>query len=507
MRKQLTMVIMDGYGLTGPSAGNAVANASTPVLDELFKTCPNTTLSASGEDVGLPDGQMGNSEVGHTNIGAGRVVYQDLPKITREIQLGTFFENEALIKAIDSCKANDSTLHLLGLVSPGGVHSHINHLFGLLEMAKRNDLKKVYVHCFMDGRDVPPDSGKESIEALVQKCSQLGIGKIATIMGRFYAMDRDNRWERVEQAYNTMVFGEAEYQPDPVLAMQESYDNEVYDEFVVPVVCDREGMIKPDDSIIFFNFRPDRAREITRAFVDDDFQGFKRRNGRFPLTYVCMTQYDETIKGVCIAYPPDFPDQTFGETISQQGLKQIRIAETEKYAHVTFFFNGGIEQPFEGEERILIPSPKEFPTYDLIPEMSARKVAQAACEEILSGKHDVIIINFANCDMVGHTGIYEAAVTAVETVDECVGQVKDAVMKMNGCLIVTSDHGNAEIMIAEDGVSRHTAHSTNPVPFIVFGEDVKLRPGRLADISPTLLELLELKQPEVMTGESLIIHD
>ena len=507
MRKQLTMVIMDGYGLTGPSAGNAVANASTPVLDELFKTCPNTTLSASGEDVGLPDGQMGNSEVGHTNIGAGRVVYQDLPKITREIQLGTFFENEALIKAIDSCKANDSTLHLLGLVSPGGVHSHINHLFGLLDMAKRNDLKKVYVHCFMDGRDVPPDSGKESIEALVQKCSQLGIGKIATIMGRFYAMDRDNRWERVEQAYNTMVFGEAEYQPDPVLAMQESYDNEVFDEFVVPVVCDREGMIKPDDSIIFFNFRPDRAREITRAFVDDDFQGFKRRNGRFPLTYVCMTQYDETIKGVYIAYPPDFPDQTFGETISQQGLKQIRIAETEKYAHVTFFFNGGVEQPFEGEERILIPSPKEFPTYDLIPEMSARKVAQAACEEILSGKHDVIIINFANCDMVGHTGIYEAAVTAVETVDECVGQVKDAVMKMNGCLIVTSDHGNAEIMIAEDGVSRHTAHSTNPVPFIVFGEDVKLRPGRLADISPTLLELLELKQPEVMTGESLIIHD
>ena len=501
------MVIMDGYGLAEPSPGNAVTNASTPVLDELFRTCPNTTLSASGEDVGLPEGQMGNSEVGHTNIGAGRVVYQDLPKITRDIKSGVFFENEALLKAVESCKAKDRALHLLGLVSPGGVHSHINHLFGLLEMAKRNDLSRVYIHCFMDGRDVPPDSGKQSIEALVQKCNELGVGKIATVMGRFYAMDRDNRWERVEQAYNAMVFGAGDYQPDPVIAMQNSYDKEEYDEFVKPVVCDRDGMIKPDDSIIFFNFRPDRAREITRAFVDVDFQGFERKNGFFPLTYVCMTQYDETIKGVIIAYPPHFPENTFGETISEQGLKQIRIAETEKYAHVTFFFNGGIEKPFKGEERILIPSPKEFPTYDLIPEMSASKVADAACEEILSKKHDVVIVNFANCDMVGHTGVYEAAFTAVQTVDKCVGKIKDAVEKADGYLVVTSDHGNAEIMIAEDGVSRHTAHSTNPVPFIVYGADVKLKPGRLADIAPTLLELLKLKKPESITGESLIVHD
>jgi len=504
MRKQLTMVIMDGYGLAAPSPGNAVENAPTPVLDDLFRTCPHTTLSASGEDVGLPDGQMGNSEVGHTNIGAGRVVYQDLPKITRDINLGSFFENEALLKAVNSSVEKDKALHLLGLVSPGGVHSHITHLFGLLELAKRNSLSKVYIHCFMDGRDVPPDSGIESIKALEDKCYELGIGKIATIIGRFYAMDRDNRWDRVEQAYNAMVCGEGEFQPDPVTAVQKSYDKKEYDEFIKPVICDKNGMIKPDDSIIFFNFRPDRAREITRAFVDEDFKGFNRKNGYFPLTYVCMTQYDETIKGVSIAYPPHFPEHTFGETISEQGLKQIRIAETEKYAHVTFFFNGGIEQPFDGEERILIPSPKEFPTYDLIPEMSARKVAEAACKEILSGKHDVIIINFANCDMVGHTGIYEAAYTAVQTVDECVGMIKEAVEKMNGCLMITSDHGNAEIMIAEDGVSPHTAHSTNPVPLIIYGADVKLKPGRLADIAPTILDLLELKKPEDMTGESLI---
>jgi len=496
---------MDGYGITAPSPGNAVANAPTPNLDELFKKYPHTELSASGEDVGLPDGQMGNSEVGHTNIGAGRVVYQDLPKITRDIKLGSFFENEALLKAVNSCKSKDKALHLMGLVSPGGVHSHITHLFGLLELAKRNSLSKVYIHCFMDGRDVAPDSGKESIEALAEKCAELGVGKIATVMGRFYAMDRDNRWDRVEQAYNAMVNGEGEYQPDPVAAMQNSYDKKEYDEFVKPVVCDKNGMIKTDDSVIFFNFRPDRAREITRAFVDVDFDGFERKNGYFPLTYVCMTQYDETIKGVSVAYPPHFPEQTFGETISRQGLTQVRIAETEKYAHVTFFFNGGIEKPFDGEERVLIPSPKEFPTYDLIPEMSARNVAEAAGKEILSGKHDVIIVNFANCDMVGHTGIYEAAYSAVETVDECVGIIKTAVDKMDGCLVVTSDHGNAEVMIAEDGKSRHTAHTTNPVPFIVCKADIKLKQGRLADIAPTLLDLLELKKPDAMTGESLII--
>jgi len=498
------MVIMDGYGLMAPSPGNAVENAPTPNLDELFKTCPHTKLSASGEDVGLPDGQMGNSEVGHTNIGAGRVVYQDLPKITRDINNGTFFENNELLKAINTCKEKNKTLHLLGLVSPGGVHSHTIHLYGLLELAKQNSLSKVYIHCFMDGRDVAPDSGKAFIKDLEMKCKEIGVGKIATIMGRFYAMDRDNRWDRVEKAYNAMVFGEGEYEPDAVLAMKKSYNKEEYDEFVKPVICDKNGMIESDDSVIFFNFRPDRAREITRAFVDENFDGFTRKKGYFPLTYICMTQYDETITGVSIAYPPHFPEQTFGETISQQGLKQIRIAETEKYAHVTFFFNGGIEKPFEGEERILVPSPKEFPTYDLIPEMSARKVAKAACEEILSKKYDIIIVNFANCDMVGHTGIYDAAVKAVETVDECVGKIKEAVSSTDGYLIITSDHGNAEEMIAEDGVSRQTAHTTNPVPFIVYGADVKLKQGKLADIAPTILDLLKLNKPDVMTGESLI---
>ena len=503
MKKSLAMIIMDGYAIAEPSKGNAIAAAPTPVLDKLFETCPNTILSASGEDVGLPDGQIGNSEVGHTNIGAGRVVYQDLPRISRDISSGEFFKNEALLLAVENCKKHRSSLHLLGLVSPGGVHSHIEHLFGLLEFAKKMQLEDVFIHCFMDGRDVPPESGKASIEATVQKCAELGIGKIATVMGRFFAMDRDNRWERVEQAYNAMVFGEGTEQPDPALAMQESYDAGVSDEFVKPVICDKGGIIKENDSIIFFNFRPDRAREITRAFVDIKFDGFLRKNGYFPLTYICMTQYDEKISGVSIAYPPDFPKQTLGESISTLGLKQLRIAETEKYAHVTFFFNGGVEEPFEGEQRILVPSPKEFPTYDLIPEMSAYKVAQLARDEILSGKHDIVFINFANCDMVGHTGDYDAAYKAVKTVDDCVGIVKSAVEQMGWYLVVTSDHGNAEIMIADDGV-RHTAHSVNPVPFIVMGADISLRPGRLADIAPTVLELMGLEKPEVMTGKSLI---
>jgi 2,3-bisphosphoglycerate-independent phosphoglycerate mutase len=503
-KKPVTMIIMDGYGLTEPSAGNAVYNAATPVLDELFKNCPNTTLSASGEDVGLPDGQMGNSEVGHTNIGAGRVVYQDLPKITKDIESGVFFENATLLAACDAALEKGSALHLMGLLSPGGVHSHITHLFGLLELAKRKGLKDVFVHCFMDGRDVPPDSGKDSVEALVAKCKEIGVGKIATVMGRFYAMDRDNRWERVSQAYNAMVLGEGAFESDPIAAMQKSYEEKVLDEFVKPVVCDKNGLVKANDSVIFFNFRPDRAREITRAFVDESFDGFERKNGHFPLTYVCMTQYDETIQGVQVAYPPDFPKETFGEIISDNGLTQLRIAETEKYAHVTFFFNGGVEEPFKGEERILIPSPKEFPTYDLIPVMSAVKVADAAVKEILSGKFDVVIINFANCDMVGHTGVYDAAVTAVETVDACVGKVRDAVAEIGGVLLVTADHGNAEIMLAEDGKSPHTAHSTFPVPFIIEGIDIKLKPGILADITPTILDILGLKKPDVMTGKSLI---
>ena len=499
------MVIMDGYGLTVPTPGNAIAAAATPVLDELYRTCPNTTLSASGEDVGLPDGQIGNSEVGHTNIGAGRVVYQDLPKITREIETGAFFRNEVLASAMTACKASGSALHLLGLVSPGGVHSHIEHLFGLIELAKRSGLEKVFIHCFMDGRDVPPESGKESIEACVAKCREIGVGKIATITGRFYAMDRDNRWDRVEKAYNALTFGEGEIEPDPVLAMQKSYDQGISDEFVKPVICDPDGMIKQGDFIIFFNFRPDRAREITRAYTEKEFSGFTRKKGYFPVTFVSMTQYDEKISVSAIAYPPHFPEHTFGETIGALGLRQLRIAETEKYAHVTFFFNGGIEKPFDGEERILIPSPKEFPTYDLIPEMSACKVADAVCKEILSGKHDVVIVNFANCDMVGHTGDFGAAVKAVETVDKCIGKIREAVSKMGGYLVVTADHGNAETMIDEDG-GRHTAHTTNPVPFIVKGADVALQSGRLADISPTLLDLMGLEKPEAMTGESLIIE-
>ena len=495
---------MDGYGITAPSPGNAIITASTPVLDELYRTCPNTTLSASGQDVGLPDGQIGNSEVGHTNIGAGRVVYQDLPMITREIETGAFFRNEILVSAMNRCKESGKALHIMGLVSPGGVHSHTEHLFGLIELAKRNKLDKVFIHCFMDGRDVPPESGKESIEACLAKCRELGVGKIATVTGRFYAMDRDNRWERVEKAYNALTLGEGESEPDPVLAMQRSYDQGISDEFVKPVVCDPNGTIRQGDTIIFFNFRPDRAREITRAFVEKEFDGFERKAGYFPVSFVCMTQYDEKISGVDIAYPPHFPEHTFGETISRLGLRQLRIAETEKYAHVTFFFNGGIEKPFGGEKRILIPSPKEFPTYDLIPEMSAYKVADATCDEILSGDYGVVIVNFANCDMVGHTGDFDAAVKAVETVDICVGRIRNAVRQMEGVLIVTADHGNAETMIDEDGVTRHTAHTTNPVPFIIEGAGVALRSGRLADITPTILDLMGLEKPEAMTGESLI---
>ena len=498
------MVIMDGYGLTADRPGNAVAAAHTPVIDGLFKDYPNTKLSASGEDVGLPAGQIGNSEVGHTNIGAGRVVYQDLPRITRDIELGDFYENEALLSAVNSCKDSGGALHYMGLLSPGGVHSHTSHLYGLLELARRNGVSEVYIHCFMDGRDVPPDSGIDSIRECQDKCRELGVGKIATIIGRFYAMDRDNRWERVERAYNALVFGEGDQNADPVEAMQISYDAGVTDEFVKPVVCDQSGMVKSGDSIVFFNFRPDRARELTRAFIETDFNEFQRKDGYFHVNYVCMAQYDERFSGVEIAYPPHFPEHTFGEIISEHNLTQLRVAETEKYAHVTFFFNGGVEHPFHGEERILVPSPKEFRTYDLVPEMSAYKVAAAAREGILSGKYNVIIVNFANCDMVGHTGDYDAAVKAVHAVDECVGRIRDAVLEMGGYLVVTADHGNAEEMLAEDGVRKHTAHTTNLVPFIVIGADVMLKPGRLADIAPTLLELLEIDKPDEMTGESLI---
>lgn len=496
---------MDGYGLASQTSGNAVAAAFTPVLDRLYQTYPNTTLSASGEDVGLPHGQIGNSEVGHTNIGAGRVVYQNLTKITRDIASGGFFENEAFIEAVNTCKNGGNSLHLMGLMSPGGVHSHIDHLYAFLELAKRHGLSSVFIHCFMDGRDTLPCSGKAVIEEIIVRCGEIGVGKIATVMGRFYAMDRDKRWDRVEAAYNAMVYGEGILDEDPVRAIQNSYDADITDEFIRPVVCDKTGLIKSGDSVIFINFRPDRAREITRAFVDKDFDAFPRKNGFFPLHFVCTTEYDEKMPNVSVAYPPEPLVNTFGETISSLGLAQLRAAETEKYAHVTFFFNGGTETVYPGEDRLLIPSPKQYPTYDLIPEMSARELAREVVSRIKSGIYDVIILNFANCDMVGHTGVFTAAVKAVETVDACVGEVIDATDEMGGVTIVTADHGNAEEMVDADGITPQTAHSSNPVPFILVGADVELRHGKLADIAPTILELMGIEKPPQMTGESLII--
>ena len=500
------LVIMDGYGLAPPSADNAISNAHTPVLDRLFASCPRTVLSASGTDVGLPAGQIGNSEVGHMNIGAGRVVYQDLSLISHEIETGVFFDNKAINAAMSACAEQKTALHLMGLLSHGGVHSHTNHLWALLELAKRKGLERVYIHCFMDGRDVPPSSGKSSVEECLEKCRELNIGKIATVMGRYYAMDRDNRWERVEPAYNAMVFSEGIVDADPLHAVLSSYENGVTDEFIKPVVCDPDGKIKSGDSVIFFNFRPDRAREITRALVDPSFTAFERRAGFFPLHFVCMTRYDESMPNVTLAYPPKIPSKTVGEIISGLGRTQLRIAETEKYAHVTFFFNGGNENVFDGEDRVLIPSPQTVPTYDLIPEMSAYEVAKTAAVRILSGKYDIIILNLANCDMVGHTGSFDAAVKAVEAVDECVGIITDAVEKAGGFAIVTADHGNAEQMCCDDGASPNTAHTTNLVPFIISGADVTLIPGKLCDIAPTMFELMGISKPSEMTGVSLIVN-
>ena len=496
-----TLIIMDGFGLTAPSESNAVYLGKTPVLDRLFRECPNTTLSASGLDVGLPEGQMGNSEVGHTNIGGGRVVFQDLPRISRAIDEGSFFKNDAYKKAMDACKEKGSALHLYGLLSDGGVHSHINHLFALLKMAKDQGLKRVYIHCFLDGRDVSPTSGKGFVEQLKNKCEELGVGKIATVMGRYYAMDRDKRWDRVERAYDAMVYGEGTQNPDPVDAVAQSYAAGVTDEFVEPVVCDAEGTISDNDSVIFFNFRPDRAREITRAIVDPEFEGFQRE--WFPTTYICNTEYDATMPNVTVAWPHNEVRNGMGEYLSAMGMTQLRIAETEKYAHVTLFFNGGVEKQYAGEDRVLVASPK-VATYDLQPEMSAVEVCDKCVERILSGNYDVIILNFANCDMVGHTGVLEAAVKAVETVDTCVGKVVDATLQMGGIAMVTADHGNAEVMKENDG-SPMTAHTTNLVPFIVCGADVKLQPGRLADIAPTMLDVMGLNQPVEMDGKSLIV--
>lgn len=504
MKKPVALIIMDGFGINPSDKGNAIHAAKTPNIDRLFSQNPRTQIGASGLDVGLPDGQMGNSEVGHTNIGAGRIVYQELTRITKSIHDGDFFQNEALLGAVENCKKNNSALHIMGLLSNGGVHSHIEHIFGVLEMAKRAGLEKVYLHGFMDGRDVPPESGKSFVEETVAKMKELGVGKVANVMGRYYAMDRDNRWERVSQAYAALVYGEGVQNPDPVDAMQKSYDDGKTDEFVIPVVCDKEGVIKANDSVVFCNFRPDRAREITRTFVDDDFTGFELKNGRFPLYYVCMTQYDATMPNVHVAFKPQSLDNTFGEYIAEKGLTQLRIAETEKYAHVTFFFNGGVEAPYKNEDRALIPSPK-VATYDLKPEMSAYEVTDEVLRRIDSDKYDVIILNFANCDMVGHTGVMEAAVKAVEAVDTCLGKVVDAVTGKGGVAFITADHGNADRMIDTDG-SPFTAHTTNPVPFVVAGMSCTLREGgRLADIAPTMLKVLEIPQPKEMSGTSIII--
>ena len=500
MKTPTTLIIMDGYGLTGPGAGNAVVNASTPVLDQLFANNPHTTLSASGLDVGLPDGQMGNSEVGHTNIGGGRVVFQDLPRISRAIEDGSFYENAAYVSAMDACLKNDAALHLFGLLSDGGVHSHNTHLWALLKMAKIRGLRRVYIHAFLDGRDVSPTSGKDFVAETVEKCREIGVGKIATVMGRYYAMDRDKRWDRVERAYDALVYGTGVMNSDPVDAVARSYKAGVTDEFVEPVVCDKDGMVSDNDSIIFFNYRPDRAREITRCFVDPEFDGFKRQF--FPLTYICTTEYDASMPNVQVAFPRLKVANGLGEYLSKMGMRQLRIAETEKYAHVTFFFNGGVETVYPGEDRVLVNSPK-VATYDLQPEMSAVEVTDRCVERIESGEYDVIILNFANCDMVGHTGIYDAAVKAVETVDVCVGRVIDATRAMGGIAMVTADHGNAEEMAKPDG-SPMTAHTTNLVPFIVVGAAVELQPGRLADIAPTLLDLMGLECPPEMDGKSLI---
>ncbi len=493
---------MDGFGKNESTYGNAIAAAKKPNLDKIVSENPMTFIGASGLDVGLPDGQMGNSEVGHTNIGAGRVVYQELTRITKSIQDGDFFTNEALVGAMENCKKNSSALHLMGLMSDGGVHSHNTHLYGIMELAKRSGVDKVYIHCFMDGRDVPPTSGKDYLAELYEKCDEIGVGEIATVMGRYYAMDRDNRWERVVKAYKAMTEGEGVKFDCACKMMEESYANDVTDEFIVPAVSEKAVPVKDNDSIVFFNFRPDRAREITRAFVDPAFSGFEREQLK-GLYYVCMTQYDATMPNVHVAFKPETLENTFGEYISDKGLKQLRIAETEKYAHVTFFFNGGVEKQYPGEDRILVKSPA-VATYDLQPEMSAYEVTDKLLAAIDSDKYDAIILNYANCDMVGHTGVFDAAVKAVEAVDTCVGKIVDAVAAKGGVTLITADHGNADKMSEADG-SPFTAHTTNPVPFIVVGYPCELREGgRLCDIAPTMLKIMGLEQPKEMTGVSII---
>ena len=509
-KKPVVLMILDGSGLNDNCDHNAVCEGRTPVMDQLMSQCPFVKGNASGLAVGLPDGQMGNSEVGHLNMGAGRIVYQELTRITKSIQDGDFFDVPEFLQAVENCKKNHSALHLWGLVSDGGVHSHNTHIYGLLELAKRNGLDKVYVHCFLDGRDTPPASGKGFVEELEAKMKEIGVGKVASVMGRYYAMDRDNRWDRVERAYNALTKGEGKTAVSAADGIQASYDAEVNDEFVEPFVVVEDGkpvaVVNDHDSVIFFNFRPDRAREITRAFCDDEFKGFAREK-RLDLTYVCFTDYDDTIANKLVAFKKESIVNTFGQYLADHNMTQARIAETEKYAHVTFFFNGGVEEPNKGEDRILVPSPK-VATYDLQPEMSAPAVCDKLVEAIKSGKYDVIIINFANPDMVGHTGIEDAAIKAIETVDACVGRTVDAVKETDGILFICADHGNAEQLVDYETGTPFTAHTTNPVPFILVNADpsFKLREGGcLADIAPTLIELMGMEQPKEMTGKSLLV--
>ena len=512
MKDKVTMLmILDGFGDNKNKDGNAIKLAKTPNIDKLMKKYPNTDIFTSGLHVGLPEGQMGNSEVGHTNIGAGRIVYQELTRITKAIEDGDFFSNPEFIAAIENCKKHNSKLHILGLVSDGGVHSHNRHLYGLLEMAKRRDFEDVYVHCFLDGRDTPPASAETYVAELQEKMKEKGVGKIASLSGRFYAMDRDKRWQRVQKCYDALVNGEGEKAGDPIKAIEDSYQKEVFDEFVVPtVICNGNepvAKIEENDSVIFFNFRPDRAREITRAIVDPEFDGFETK--KMNLYYVCFTSYDETMPNVHIAFKKEPLKNTFGEVVSEAGLTQLRIAETEKYAHVTFFFNGGEEKQYPGEDRILVPSPK-VETYDMKPEMSAYEVTDKVCEALENDKYDVVILNFANTDMVGHTGSLQAAIKAVEAVDECVGKIVKIIEDKKGNLLITADHGNAEQMIDYKTGEPHTAHTTNPVPIILVtdNKEYKLKEnGKLADLAPTMLDLMGINKPEEMTGESLLIKE
>lgn len=508
MKKPTVLLILDGYGERKEKDGNAIALANTPVMDKLKKEFPYVEGQASGLFVGLPDGQMGNSEVGHMNMGAGRIVYQELTRITKAIEDGDFFENKALKEAVEHCKKENTALHFMGLVSSGGVHSHIGHIYGLLELAKRAGLKKVYLHAFLDGRDTPPDSGKSFLMDVEKKMQELGVGEIATISGRYYAMDRDKNYDRVEKAYRAMVDGTGEKASSVEEAIDASYAKKVYDEFVLPTVIEKDGAVhtvSDGDAMIFFNFRPDRAREICHAFCDDEFNFFNR-GARKKVFFVCFTDYDPTIPNKRVAFEKEEIHNTLGEVVSNLGKNQLRIAETEKYAHVTFFFNGGKEEPYENEDRILVPSPKEVPTYDLKPEMSCYTVTEKLTEAIRSGKYDLVVANFANPDMVGHTGVLSAAIKAIEVVDECMGKVVDAVESMHGNLFILADHGNADIMIDEKTGEPYTAHTTNPVPFILVSDEKhKLREGGcLADIAPTLLELMEIPQPKEMTGKSLL---